>query len=192
MGARSAVAARVALGLLLAGGTVTGPFAAPASAECELSEQVLVSPTSARPGQPVTVIGSNFTEGCTDGTNTVRPARAVSVVFNQAGKESQLALVNAGPGPNYAFTVKVVIPTTATAGPANVSARTAAALFTVEAGGPVAQPSPAPSSTGGAPLPNTGTDSGTLTAMASGLLCAGAGCVIIAGRRRARRQSTSA
>ena len=178
MGARLAITARVAGGLALMGACLAGPFAAPALAQCELSEQLTVSPSSARPGQPVTVLGKSFSEGCTDGSGNIRPARSVAIVFSQAGKETQLALVNAGPAPGYAFSVKVTIPAGATAGPANISARSAAAIFTVEAGAWVAQPATESGAAGGAPLPSTGSDGSALAAVATGLFVAGSGCVV--------------
>jgi hypothetical protein len=187
---KTTIAARTAVGgaLVMAGMvTLAGPWAPAAGAtDCALTEQMTISPTSGPAGATVTVSGTGFTDGCAQSGETVSAAKAVAIVFNQNGKEHQLAIADAGPGPNYAIKLQVQIPTDAATGPANISARSAAAIFTVSG---AATPGTVPAATtGAAPLPTTGSDSRPLALFATGLVLVGAGFTVAGMRRiQARR-----
>src|SRR5207248_5429552 len=111
--------------VLLAGGP---PLLAsrPANAQCARTVVLDTAPKSAAPGAPVTVTGSGFVAGCPDVVangvpqDPFHPETGINIVFSQGSESVVLATVDADS--TNGFEVTVVIPTTAKAGAATISA----------------------------------------------------------------------
>jgi hypothetical protein len=104
---------------------VAGPGVEVAAANC-MGPQLTVAPSTAPPGGSVTVMGSLFGNDCNDsggpGPALGQPLEDIEVWIRLGDAEKQVALVDAGPG--YDFAVQVVVPSSLGTGAGTVSAST--------------------------------------------------------------------
>jgi hypothetical protein len=101
-----------------------GPGIGVAGADCS-GPTLTVTPSTAAPGAPVTIAGLYFGDACNDtgaaGPPLGRPLRGVEIWVRVGEVEKQVAIVDAGPG--YDFAVEVAVPPSLGTGPGQVVAR---------------------------------------------------------------------